>query len=78
MPYNILPYTKQKAKLFNVIVEPSSNPRYKIDVFDKNSGHYITSCGAPSYDDFPTYMKLEKNGQVPVGYAQNRRRLYHL
>ena len=76
--YKILPYTKQQAKRLNVIVETSRNPNYKIDVFDKNSKQYITSCGDPQYYDYPYYLKFEKNGQVSAGFANERRRLYYI
>ena len=74
--YDILPYTKQRAKELDVIVKPSIKQKYKIDVFDM-FGNYITSCGARNYFDYPHYMKMEKNGDLPPGYSTKRRILYH-
>ena len=68
--YHILPYTYNKAKMLNVKVFPSKNPKYKIDVYKPNL-EYITSIGATGYKDFPTYV-IEKG----INYANNRKRLY--
>jgi hypothetical protein len=70
--YEITDYTLKIAKELNVIVKPSINPKYKIDIFNKD-GKYLFSGGATGYSDFPTYMKT--NGKL---YADERRRLYHI
>jgi len=69
--YKIKPYTFQRALELGVRVFPSTNPKYKIDVFDWNK-NYIISIGSPSYKDFPTY--IEEKG---LDYALKRRDLYH-
>lgn len=68
--YEILPYTKAKAKRLNVKVLPSNRKGKKIDIYDKR-GNYITSIGNKQYLDYPTYRKLF--GQK---IANERRRLY--
>jgi len=68
--YQILPYTKAKAKQLNVKVLPSNRKGKKIDIYDKR-GNYITSIGNKQYLDYPTYRKLF--GQK---IANERRRLY--
>ena len=70
--YDILPYTHQKANELGVIVRSSKNPKYKIDVYDKN-GNYLFSGGASGYKDYPHYIK-EKG----IKYANERRRLYQI
>lgn len=70
--YDILPYSYHKAKLLNVKIFPSNNPKYKIDIYKPNL-EYITSIGAPAYKDFPTYSK-----EQGIEYANNRRRLYKI
>jgi hypothetical protein len=70
--YNITKYSYDQAKKLGVNIKPSSNPKKKIDVFDKNNNK-LASIGDVSYKDFPTYMK--EKGQE---YANYRRRLYHL
>jgi len=52
--YNITNYTKQQAEKLGVIVSPSSNPKKKLDVFDKK-GKLITKIGDSNYKDYPTY-----------------------
>ena len=76
MPYKIKTYTKNQAKKIGVIVKPSSSKGKKIDVFKK--GVKIASVGAIGYNDYPTYMELEKNGKVSKGTAKLRRKLYKI
>lgn len=70
--YKISTYSFDQARKIGVIIEPSKNKKYKIDVFNKK-GDYITSIGAIGYSDYPTYMKT--HGKE---YADNRRRLYKI
>jgi hypothetical protein len=70
--YDIKPYSYQQAKKLGVKIEPSKNPKKKIDVYDMNN-QYITSVGAKGYSDYPTYM-IEEGKE----YAENRRRLYKI
>ena len=70
--YEIKPHSYQAAKKLGVKIQPSQNPKKKIDVFDWN-GNYILSIGASNYKDFPTY--LAERGKE---YADERRRLYKI
>jgi hypothetical protein len=70
--YRILPYTYEKAKQMDLQVFPSGNPKYKIEVYDKN-GLFLFYGGSASYSDYPHY--IQSHG---VDYADNRRRLYHI
>jgi len=71
-PYQILPYTKEKARELGILVYPSDNPKYKIDIYTQD-GQFVCSGGNPSYADYPTYIKT--HGKE---YADNRRRLYRI
>lgn len=70
--YHITKYSYDRAKYLGVIIEPSSRPNKKIDIYAP-SGHYIASIGAQGYDDFGTYL----NDYGPE-YAEERRRLYKI
>lgn len=74
MTYKILPYTKHKAKSLGLEVKPSRNRKKKIDVF--KGDEKIGSIGAIGYYDYPTYLEMEKTGEVEKGTAENRRKLY--
>ncbi|MDF1677000.1 MAG: hypothetical protein P1U44_14900 [Vicingaceae bacterium] len=76
MPYKIKTYTKNQAKKIGVIVKPSSSKGKKIDVFKK--GVKVASVGAIGYNDYPTYMELERKGKVSKGTAKLRRKLYKI
>lgn len=69
--YHITPYTKRRAELLGVEVKPSTNPSKKIDIFKNNKK--ITSIGAASYGDYPTYLATKGKS-----YATERRRLYKI
>ena len=70
MPYIITSYTKNKAKVENVLIKPSSNKNKKIDVFKNDKK--IVSIGDINYSDYPTYLKTK--GKT---FADERKRLYH-
>jgi hypothetical protein len=70
--YEILPYSYDRAKELNVIIQPSKTGNYKIDIFDSN-GKFITSGGNKDYLDYPHY--IEEKG---LSYADERRRLYKI
>ena len=69
--YHIRDYTKRRAEQLNLHVEPSHNPKKKMDVY--HDGKLIASVGDINYKDYPTY--LEEDGRSK---ADERRRLYHL
>jgi hypothetical protein len=68
--YDILPYTKAKAKAMGLTVTPSTRAGKKIDVYQ--DGKYLDSVGALGYKDYPTYTK-----EMGKAYADKRRRLYY-
>lgn len=83
MPYRIKKYTYTQAKRLGVTVKPSQNPKKKIDVFkktkDKNGKMVmkkVASVGSIEYNDFPTFMALERQGKVKPGTAAKRRKAY--
>jgi len=74
--YDIKPLIYKRAKKLGVKIFPSDNPKYKLEVYDWN-GVFITYVGdGKSKGDYPTYLEMEKNGEVPNGYADKRRELY--
>jgi len=72
MPYDILPYSFQKAQELGVNIIPSKNPKKKIDIYDY-FGKFICSIGDIDFSDYPHY--IQKYG---IEYANERRRLYHI
>ena len=70
--YDLTEYTINQAKKMGVLVAPSKNPKFKIDIYNLK-GEYLTSGGAVGYLDYPHY--LEQNGKA---YADERRRLYYI
>jgi hypothetical protein len=73
--YKITKYSFEQAKKLGVTIKPSNNQEKKIDVFNKR-GEKIASIGALGMGDYPTYMRLEKEGKVEKGTAVKRRKLY--
>lgn len=75
--YDIKQATKRRAKELGIKIFPSDNPKKKIEIYDWN-GNFITYIGDAKYKDYHIYLEMEKRGEVPKGYANERRRLYHL
>jgi hypothetical protein len=73
--YNITTYSKKQASKLGVTIRASKNSKKKIDVFNKK-GDKLASIGAKGMNDFPTYKKKERSGEVPKGTADKRRALY--
>jgi hypothetical protein len=63
MSYRIKKHTFEQAKKLGVTVKPSTVQGKKIDVF--KNGTKIASVGALGYNDYPTFMQLEREGKVP-------------
>jgi hypothetical protein len=80
MSYRITPYTLAQADKLGVVVKPSKVRGKKLDVFKKSKGELvkIATIGALGYNDYPTFMDLEKKGKVPDGTAEKRRRAYKI
>ena len=74
--YKIKRYTLEKAKRLGVAVKTSKVDGKKIDIY--KNGKRIASVGGLGYNDYPTYLELEKMGKVPKGYAEKRRKQYKI
>jgi hypothetical protein len=74
MAYRITRYTYEQARKLGVEVKPSTVSGKKIDVFKK--GEKVASVGAIGYNDYPTFMRLEREGKVAKGTAVARRKAY--
>jgi len=68
--YDILAYTKQRAKELNVIIKQSRNNKQKIDVYDLKN-NFICSVGAINYYDYPHYLR-----DYGLEIANKKRKLY--
>jgi len=74
--YKIKDYSYRKAKELKVELKPAENRHKKIGIW--KDGKHIVDIGAKNYKDFPTYLEMEAKGEVPKGYAHDRRRLYKI
>jgi hypothetical protein len=71
MRYDIKPYSLEQALKLGVIIYPSDNPKYKIEMYDEKDGMFLGYGGASGYSDYPTY--IETHG---LEYANKRRDAY--
>jgi len=76
MSYRITRHTFEQAKKLGVVVKPSTVQGKKIDVF--KNGTKIASIGALGYNDYGTFMRLEREGKFPSGTANLRRKAYKI
>jgi hypothetical protein len=74
LPYKILPYQRIQAKRLGVTIKPSASKGKKIDVF--KNGVKVATIGAIGYGDYAIFKSLERQGRVPRGYAESRRKAY--
>ena len=70
--YDITDYTKKQAKKLGLIIFPSDNPKYKLEIYGSN-GLFLFYGGDPDYSDYSTYIKTHG-----IDYANERRRLYQI
>ena len=70
--YHLRPYHKLKARQLGVIIRPATKSPFKIDVFSRDTGEYITSIGNRNYKDYIMYA--EEDG---FDDAERRQELYH-
>lgn len=75
--YVISRYSYSQAAKLGVVIKPSQKRGKKIDVFDRK-GVLLASIGAEGMNDYPTFLRGEKAGKFPAGYAENRRKLYKI
>lgn len=80
MSYKITAYTLAQAEKLGVIVKPSKVSGKKLDVFKKSKQGLVkvATVGALGYNDYPTFMELEKKGKVALGTAEKRRKAYKM
>lgn len=72
--YLIKKYTLDKANKLGVTVKRSTTKGKKLDVF--KNGKRVAVIGAIGYNDYPTFMAMEKMGLLPKGYSDKRRKAY--
>jgi hypothetical protein len=70
--YKITKRQKENAERLNVMIKPSSNPKKKIDVYNKK-GEKLAEIGDANYNDFDIYIKTKG-----LSYAKERQRLYKI
>jgi hypothetical protein len=76
MAYIIQKGQRDAARKLGVVIVPSKDPDKKISVF--KNGVLVAQIGQRGYMDYHLYLKAEKAGKFPKGYANERRRLYKL
>ncbi len=74
--YRILTNQRKAAKRLGVVIRPSTLKNKKIDVY--KNGFKVASIGDIRYNDYWVYKKLERQGQVEKGTADERRELYKI
>ena len=74
--YIIQKEQRQNARRLGVVIVASKDPDKKIAVF--RNGVLVAQIGQRGYMDYFLYLKAEKAGKFPKGYAAKRRKLYKL
>ena len=69
--YRILTEQRKAAKRLGVTIRPSTLKNKKIDVY--KHGFKVASIGDKRYKDYWMYKKMERQGMIPKGTADERR-----
>jgi len=69
--YHLRPYHKLKARQLGVIIRPATKAPYKIDVFSRDTGDFITSIGDRRYPDWLSIVEEKGHDE-----GERRRHLY--
>jgi len=69
--YHLRPFHKLKARQLGVIIKPATKAPYKIDVYSRETGDFITSIGDRRYGDWLSIV--EEKG---YNEGERRRQLY--
>jgi len=72
--YRILNEQRKAARRLGVTIRPSTRKNKKLDVYE--NGFKVASIGDIRYNDYWTYVRLEKQGKVPPGTANERRNAF--
>lgn len=73
--FKIHEYHLEKAAKLGVTINYSKNKLKKLDVF--KNGQKIADIGAKGYWDYQSYKDAEREGLVPKGTAEMKRKAYH-
>lgn len=68
--YQIHPMQLEEAKRINVTIQPSSNKRKKLDLYDKH-GNFMMSIGAKNHEDI---FSLQEKNMAWIDIYQQRER----
>lgn len=69
---------EKAAEKVGVRIERSTRKGKKLDAFDPSTGKKIASFGALGYGDYHVWQQMERDGEVPPGFAEMKRRLYRI
>jgi len=72
MVYKIKARQRANAKKLGLTIKPSTNPKKKLDVFNKD-GKRIARIGGMGYGDYASFIS-----ERGMDYANERRRLYKI
>lgn len=73
--FRIHEYHLKQADKLGVSINYSKHKGKKLAIF--KNGQKVADIGAKGYWDYQSYKDLEKEGRVPKGYAEEKRKAYH-
>jgi hypothetical protein len=72
--FKINEYHLTQAEKYGVTINYSKNKDKKLAIF--KNGQKVADIGAKGYFDYQSYKDLEKEGKVPMGTAEMKRKAY--
>ena len=73
--FKIHEYHLKQASKLGVTINYSKHRDKKLAIF--KNGQKVADIGAKGYWDFQSYKDLEKEGKIPMGTAEAKRKAYH-
>ena len=70
--YFILPRTKQKANKLNILIYPSENPHWKLEIYN-NNGKFISYLGKFGDTDYAYLLEMVKIKLITMKHARHLR-----
>jgi len=77
IPHYILSdYTINKANEYGLLIYPSDNPKYKLDIHDPISCKLLMRIGINGDVDYPFYLECVKTNLITLECAKKERENY--
>ena len=77
-PYYVLSnYTINRANEYELLIYPSDDPKFKLDIHDPESCELIMRVGKNGDSDYPFLLNCARLGLITLEFAEQEREKHH-